>query len=116
MKIRARRLRSGALFKLMLRGLAAPLGIFFLVCGLAALFGAETVKWNDEQVTGLAGLLAALLLWPVFTLVGAGLLWLLVAPGLWIASLFGSVELEFVEEGDHGDHETMETMGTGNLS
>ncbi len=67
--VRIRRLSAGSIFKLIAIGLGCsliPLSFFF---GLLAAFGAQTVTWNGQQMTGIAGLAAS----PVIGLMVAGI-------------------------------------------
>lgn len=97
MKIRAKKLRKSSLFKLIFISSAIPFGLFFLLCGVAAVFGAETVTWYDKPVTGIKGLFVALLLYPFFIAFLSCFTWIGAAVGLWAYSWFSEIELEFVD-------------------
>ena len=59
MKIRAKKIGKGSLFKIILICQVVPFGILFLICGIAAAFGAETVTLNGVAKTGISGLITA---------------------------------------------------------
>lgn len=65
------RLTFGAVFKMLFIAnltIWAPFGVFIAV---AALFGFETVRWNEAQVTGLPGLVIGLGIGAVFLLIAS---------------------------------------------
>ena len=95
MRIRAKKITKGSLFKLIFIGISIPFLPFFLLCGIASVFGGETVKWGGEPITGLMGLLAAVLMYPVFCLLFSCFAWLGGAFGLWVYSRFRQLELAF---------------------
>jgi hypothetical protein len=107
MRIRARRLSNGSLFKLIFVGASISLLPFFILCGIASIFGANTVRVNDSPVTGPAGLVAALIMYPLFALGFTCLAWLIGAFGLWIYSKFRWLEIELV------DGKVMDNYGGG---
>lgn len=55
MEITAKKISKRSLFKILFIGLSLGFFTFFLVCGVASLFGAETVNWNETPVTGTSG-------------------------------------------------------------
>jgi len=97
MKIRTKRLSGKSLFKLLFIGISVPMAIFIIICGIASLFGAHTVRWNYEPVTGAMGLVASLMMAPFFCIFFAGLMWIFFELGLWVYSWFRTIELELVE-------------------
>jgi hypothetical protein len=97
-KICARKITKGSLYKLLLIGISIPFSLFFLICGIASMFGANTVHWGEKPITGIMGLISAVLMYPVFCLIFAGLAWLCIAFGLWIYSKFRTIELFFVDD------------------
>lgn len=97
MRIRARKLSKGSLFKLIFISTSVPFFLFFVLCGIASVFGAHTVRVNQSPVTGPTGLLAALAMYPIVTLLFSGFAWLTGAFGLWIYSKFRFLELELVD-------------------
>jgi uncharacterized membrane protein YdbT with pleckstrin-like domain len=109
MRIRARRLSNSSLFKLILVGASISLLPFFILCGIASIFGANTVRVNDSPVTGPAGLVAVVILYPAFALGFSCVAWLIGAFGLWVYSKFRWLEIELV------DGEVMDDRGEGRV-
>ena len=73
------------------------MGLFLLLCGIAAYFGAETVKVNNANVTGVKGLVSAIVMYPLFLILFSFFAWIGSALGLWMYSWFRKIELEFVD-------------------
>jgi hypothetical protein len=97
MKVRARKLTKKSLFKLLFIGFAIPLFPFVLLCGIASIFGAGTVTVNNQPVTGIMGLVAALIMYPIFCIIFPAIMWVGCAIGLWVYSKFRNIEVEFIE-------------------
>ncbi len=97
MKIRARNISGGSLYKLLLIGISTPLLLFILLCGIASLFDADTVHWGDKPITGIWGLISAVIMYPVSCVMSAAFAWLGIAFGLWIYSRFRKIEITFVD-------------------
>ena len=95
MKIRAKKIGKGSLFKIILICQVVPFGILFLICGIAAAFGAETVTLNGVAKTGISGLITAAFLYLAFMFVITCLCWICAALGLWSYSWFQDIEIEF---------------------
>jgi hypothetical protein len=86
-EIRIQRLSAGTVFKLAAVGLGCsllPVCIFF---GVLAAFGAQTITWNGQHLTGLSGLAMSPVVGLMFTGVGTLLLGSACAFGLWLYSL-----------------------------
>ena len=94
--ITVKRLRSGSVFKLLIIGNL----VFFLplsrLAGVLSIFGASTITWNDQVVTGLPALQVSPLSGAMFALVVSALGWISVFIGLWGYSAFRPLELEFI--------------------
>lgn len=92
-EIEVQRVAMGTLFKLAGLGLLLTLVPFGLLMGCFALFGASTVHWNQQSVTGVSGLLLSpligLLLAALFTMFLGSCMSL----GLWIYSRFRPLTL-----------------------
>ena len=97
MKIRAKKLSKGSLFKLIFIGFSIPLLPFMILCGIASIFGADTVKVGNKPITGIMGLIASLIMYPIFCIIFSSMMWLSSALGLWIYSMFRKIELEFLD-------------------
>lgn len=81
------RLSAGTVFKLAAIGLACtflPLCIFF---GVLASFGAPTITWNGQQLTGVSGLTMSPVIGLMITCFGTLFLGSACSFGLWIYSL-----------------------------
>ncbi|EGU44309.1 hypothetical protein A3712_07990 [Vibrio sp. HI00D65] len=97
MEITVKKISKRSLFKMLFIGFSLSFFVFFLICGVASIFGAETVKWEQTPVTGLSGLLLALAMWPMFSLFLTLFMWCFAAFGLWIFSLVKPLKLVFKE-------------------
>jgi hypothetical protein len=95
MEVIASKISKKSLFKLLFIGLSFGFLVFFLICGIAAIFGAETVKWENTPVTGFSGLLLALAMWPFFSFFFAGFIWIFSVFGLWIYSFIKPLKVVF---------------------
>lgn len=91
----AKKISKKSLFKLLLVGFTTGLTSFSLLCGIAAIFGAETIQWNGVYRTGIEGLVYSIFMGPVLGVVFACLIWLFLAPGLWFYSFFRPLKLSF---------------------
>ncbi len=105
MNITAKKITKGSVFKIYFLGLAGGFSVLFLISGILAIFGAETVKWEEQPVTGFKGFVTAMLMWPVFSFLFAGFMWLISILGLWLYSLIRPITISFkdmvVEESDN---------------
>ncbi len=91
--ITSRRLSVGSVYKLWFIGLCAsmvPLGILF---GVLALFGLNTVTWNQQPLHGIAGLAGGPLIGIFLALVLTAFLGSAAALGLWLYSKFQPLTL-----------------------
>lgn len=91
-----RKVKAASIYKLLLCGLLVvlvPLGVVF---GIAGLFGADTVKWNNQPIHGAAALFAG----PAISVFGAllftGFLGTLTNFGLWLLSRFRVISIRVV--------------------
>lgn len=86
-EIKVQRLSAGTVFKLAAIGLACsflPICVFF---GVLAAFGAQTITWNGQHLTGLSGLAMSPVIGLMITGIGTLLLGSACAFGLWLYSL-----------------------------
>ena len=95
MEIVAKKISKKSLFKLLFVGLTSGLSVFAILCGIAALFGAETIQWNGVHRTGIEGLLYGLIMGPFLGLLFACFMWLFITPGLWFYSFFRPIRVSF---------------------
>lgn len=98
--IKIRRIRTGSVFRLMAAGIFCSVVPLCLIFGVLALFGLNAVRWNNQPVYGIRGLLLSpvlgALIAGVFTIMaGVG-----VSFGLWVYSKFRSLSLVLVEDSD----------------
>ncbi len=97
MEVSAKSITKKSLFKLYLNTFGFGLFIFSFAMGVFALFGGETVTWNDVHYTGIAGLLISipigifLAIW--FTL----FMWLVGIFGMWVNSKIYGLSITFRE-------------------
>ena len=88
------KLSTGSIFKLIAVGSLCsviPLSIFF---GFFALFGASTITWNNQPITGFTGLAASPFIGLLVSIICTAFLGLLVAFGLWIFSKFSPIQID----------------------
>lgn len=94
------RLRGASIVKLIVLGSVIGCTLIVTIFGIAALFGAEVVKWNGRYVTGISGLLASpfigAFLGTVFGLFSSVFTYV----GLRFYSLFRGMSLEYVPFGN----------------
>ncbi len=95
MEITVKKISKRSLFKMLFIGFSLSSFVFFLMCGIASIFGAETVRLDGAPVTGTTGLLLAMAMWPVFSFFFALFMWCCVAFGLWIYSFAKPLNLSF---------------------
>ncbi len=87
------RLSAGTVFKLAAIGMACtflPLCVFF---GVLAAFGAPTITWNGQHLTGVSGLAMSPVIGFMITSLGTLFLGSACAFGLWIYSLVRPVSI-----------------------
>jgi ABC-type spermidine/putrescine transport system permease subunit II len=92
-EITVQRLSAGTLFKLAGVGLAITLISFSSVMGIFAFFGASTVTWNHQQLTGWSGLIASPFIGAFVAVLFTGILGCCMAFGLWLYSKFRPLKL-----------------------
>lgn len=87
------RLSAGTVYKLVAIGLACSLLPVCLLLGVLSVFGAQTITWNREHLTGLRGLAMS----PVVALMLAGFGTLFLgsacALGLWLFSFIRPIRI-----------------------
>lgn len=90
------RLRGASIVKLIVLGSVIGCTLISSTFGIAALFGAEVVQWNEQYVTGIKGLIASPFIGSfigvLFGLFSAAFTYV----GLRFYSLFRGVSLEYV--------------------
>jgi hypothetical protein len=73
---------------------------FFLLCGTAAFFGAKTVSVGQNHVTGWWGLIAAIIMAPLFAAVFGGITWFFAYLSIRILGKFSPLVIEYVPAED----------------
>lgn len=91
----AKKISKKSLFKILMIGFTVGLTVFSLLCGIAAMFGAETIQWNGVYRTGVEGLIYSIFMGPVLGIVFSCVIWLFLVPGLWIYSFFQPLKVAF---------------------
>ncbi|MGD0494320.1 MAG: hypothetical protein ABSC32_22600 [Steroidobacteraceae bacterium] len=100
-----RRLSTSSVFRIVAAGtffFFIPLAVLF---GVLALFGLNTIRWGNQPIYGISGLLLS----PVIGLVLAGLLTAMggfaLACGLWLYSKFRPLRLRLIEDAPIAAHD-----------
>ena len=95
-KICVRRIKAGSLFILVTASICSvfiPFAIFF---GILALFGFETVHVNNQTVVGIAGLVDAIIMAPIFSIIFSAFVWLALYIGIFICGFFKPFTIAYV--------------------
>jgi len=95
-KIRIRRIKAGSLFRLVAAAAFSvfiPLIVFF---GILAFFGFDTIFVNHRQVYGVEGLIAALIMAPIFSLFISVVGWIALYVGIFIWGHFKPITISYV--------------------
>ena len=95
MIVTADKISKGSYFNLLITSIFFGFFFFFLLCGIAAIYGAHTVSWNGKPVTGINGLFTAILMWPFFSLFFSCFLWVFGSFGLWLYSFYKPLTIRF---------------------
>ena len=95
-KICVRRIKAGSLFILVTASICSvsiPLFIFF---GILALFGFGTVHVNYQTVVGVEGLVDAIIMAPIFSIIFSVIVWLALYIGICICGFFKPFTVAYV--------------------
>ena len=95
MEVDAKKISKKSLFNVIAIGFTIGISVFAILCGIAALFGSNTVEWNGVYRTGLEGFLYSLLIGPVLGFFSACFIWLFTVFGLWLFSFVRPIKIEF---------------------
>lgn len=87
------RLSAGSIYKLLLVGLLSSFLPVGLLLGVFALFGADTVKWNNEPLHGVTGLVSGPLVGMAVALFFSAFIGTAATLGLWLYSKFRPLSL-----------------------
>src|SRR3970040_1651756 len=92
-EIAVQRIAAATLFKLAGLGLVLTLVPFAFLMGCLALFGASTVNWNEQPLTGVSGLIASPLIGIFIAAIFTMFLGSCMVLGLWFYSRVRSLTL-----------------------
>jgi hypothetical protein len=96
--ITIKRFTALTLFKIVGIGCSISLIGFAVLMGLFAFFGAHTVNWNRQSITGISGLVASpfigFFLATLLTIVA----WIGFGLSFWLFSLFGSLRVDYISD------------------
>jgi hypothetical protein len=98
--LRIQRLRGGTLFKIIFIGNSLFFIPFSVLMGILSFFGAATIRWNEQPLTGFAGFVASPYIGVFITLLFSAFLWVSTFIGLWLYSKFRPIELEYIAVSD----------------
>lgn len=90
------RLRGGTLFKIIFIGNFLFFISISVLMGILSFFGAATVKWNEQLLTGVAGLVASPFIGVFTALTFSAFLWVSTFIGLWLYSKFKPIKFEYI--------------------
>jgi hypothetical protein len=107
MEVVAKKISKVSIFKILYIGFTYSFGIFFVGCGIGALFGFEVVFWEEAPVTGILGLLLAIVMWPIFGFFMAAFMWPFIVFGLWIYSLRKPIGINFKQPIEGSNHQSV---------
>lgn len=94
--IRVQRLAGWTIYKILFLGTKFSLGIFCVLMGVLALFGANTVMWNGANVYGFSGLFTSILLAVFFVFTITLILGTACLFGTWLYSKFESIGISYI--------------------
>lgn len=94
--ITVQRFSVGSIYKLLAIGSGCSLIPFCILMGCFALFGAGTVNWNGQSLTGIDGLVAALFTGVFLAALITGFFGTMLAIGLWLYSRFRPLKLSVI--------------------
>ena len=93
-----RRLSTGSVFRVVAAGAffsLVPLTLFF---GVMALFGLDTIKWNNQAMHGISGLLVSPLIGLMLAAFVTAFGGVALAFGLWLYSRVRPLRLRYIED------------------
>jgi hypothetical protein len=99
-RISIRRIKSGSVFKLVFASVATVFVPMMLLFGVLAFFGADTVSVSGEHVKGVKGLVASIIMAPIFVVIFSLFGWLGAYIGIRVWGHFSPLILEYVPAPD----------------
>ena len=97
--ITIRRIRTGSVFRIVAAGAFFSITPFFILMGVLAAFGMDSLKWNDQPVLGLKALVAGPFMGLFAAALFTALIGLMLSLGLWLYSKFSPLSLRVLLEG-----------------
>jgi hypothetical protein len=94
--IRIKRIKAGSLFMLLATAISSILVPLIVFLGVLSLFGFQTVHVNYQPVVGVEGLLASLIMAPLFSFFLSIIAWVIIYFGILVWSLFGPITIAYV--------------------
>lgn len=93
--LQIKRFSFGTVYKILFVAAIFSMVPLSVLMGLFAFFGAETIVWNGQHLTGLMGLIASPFVGIMLALIFTGFLGTLFACGLWLYSKVRPLSLQF---------------------
>jgi len=95
--LQIQRFSFGTVYKILFLASTFSMVPLAILMGLFAFFGAETIVWNGQHLTGLMGLIASPFVGIMMALIFTGFLGTLFACGLWLYSKFRPLHLSYIK-------------------
>ena len=93
-----RRIRTGSIFRIVATGTFFSITPFFILMGVLAALGMDSLKWNDQPVMGLKALVAAPFMGLFAAAIFTALMGLMLSFGLWLYSRFTTLSIRVLLE------------------
>ena len=90
------RMRTGSIFRLVAAGMFCSLVPFFILMGIFASLGMNSLRWNNEPVYGLKGLVLSPLMGVFAAALFTAFVGVMLALGTWIYSRFRPLTLRVI--------------------
>ena len=97
--ITIRRIRTGSIFRIVAAGTFFSFTPFFILMGVLAAFGMDTLKWNDQPVLGLRALIAGPFMGLFAAAVFTAMMGLMLSLGLWLYSKVRPLSIRVLLDG-----------------
>jgi hypothetical protein len=97
-EIEVRRLKVSSIFELLGLGYLFFFVPFALIMGIFSLFGAETIHWNSQPITGIPGLITSPFIGAFIALLFTGFSGVTVSIGLWIFSNLKPLTIHYMAQ------------------
>lgn len=91
-----RKVKTGSVYKLLFCGLLTGFVLLGLLFGVMGFFGADTVKWNNEPIHGVAALFTSPAISLLVALAFTAFLGTVACFGLWLLSRFHTLSIRVV--------------------